>query len=72
MDLLVPELGKPATKIYRHKLVSALEMAIRASNAQYEPAEVLSYWSRATHFHTQYSELTGAETIGCPYARTIS
>lgn len=40
MDLLVPELGKPATKIYRHKLVSALEMAIRASNAQYEPAEV--------------------------------
>ena len=40
MDLLVPELAKPATKIYRHNLVSALDQAIRASNAQYEPAEV--------------------------------
>jgi gamma-tubulin complex component 3 len=33
MDLLANELGEPASKIYRHSLMSSLETAVRSSNA---------------------------------------
>jgi gamma-tubulin complex component 3 len=41
MDLLFPELKKPATQIFKHNLLSILETAIRASNAQYHDPECL-------------------------------
>ena len=41
MDHLNQELGKPATSLYRHNLVSVLETAIRASNAQFHDPEFL-------------------------------
>lgn len=41
MDLLFPELKKPATQIYKHNLLSILETAIRASNAQYHEQDCL-------------------------------
>lgn len=41
MDLLNTELGKPATSIYRHNLLSVLETAIRSSNAQFHDSEFL-------------------------------
>ncbi|KAI8873568.1 hypothetical protein GQ42DRAFT_130885 [Ramicandelaber brevisporus] len=39
-SLLLPQLGKPAEKLYRHSLTTALESAIRASNAQYDDASI--------------------------------
>ena len=36
-----PELCKPATTLYPHNLNGILESAIRATNAQYEEADVL-------------------------------
>lgn len=65
MDLLVPELAKPATKIYRHNLVSALDQAIRASNAQYEPAEVLKRLD--VHMHEPSPEDTGWDVFSLNY-----
>jgi len=41
MDLLFNELKKPATQIYKHNLLSILETAIRASNAQYHNSDCL-------------------------------
>ena len=41
MDALVPELGKPASHMYRHNLLGLLDGAVRASNAQYDDEEVL-------------------------------
>lgn len=41
MDLLFNELKKPATQIYKHNLLSILETAIRASNAQYHDPQCL-------------------------------
>lgn len=41
MDLLFNELKKPATQIYKHNLLSILETAIRASNAQYHDQDCL-------------------------------
>lgn len=42
MDNLTSELNKPASQIYRHQLMGALETAIRASNAQYHPGEFVN------------------------------
>lgn len=42
MDNLNNELGKPASSLYRHNLLSVLETAIRASNAQFHDPELLS------------------------------
>lgn len=36
-----PRLSKPAASLYRHHLTSDLETALRASNAQYDPPDVL-------------------------------
>eukprot|EP01135_Chromosphaera_perkinsii_P008737 Nk52_evm70s1444 gene=Nk52_evmTU70s1444 len=41
MDLLHPELDKEASGLYLHNLSSALESAIRATNAQYDDPDVL-------------------------------
>ncbi|EIW66546.1 hypothetical protein TREMEDRAFT_72372 [Tremella mesenterica DSM 1558] len=41
MEALSPRLGKPAISLYRHHLTSDLETAIRSSNAQYDPPDVL-------------------------------
>jgi gamma-tubulin complex component 3 len=35
MDLLYPELKKPATQIFKHNLLSILDTAIKATNAEY-------------------------------------
>jgi len=42
MDNLTSELNKPASQIYRHQLMGALDTAIRASNAQYHPTEFVN------------------------------
>lgn len=36
-----PELARPATTLYQHNLTGILETAIRATNAQYDNAEIL-------------------------------
>jgi gamma-tubulin complex component 3 len=36
-----PSLGKPANALYRHNLTATLETAIRSSNAQSDPPDVL-------------------------------
>lgn len=41
MEQLQLELNENATKIYKHNLVSVLELAIRISNAQYDDGEIL-------------------------------
>ncbi|XP_054864637.1 gamma-tubulin complex component 3 isoform X1 [Amphiprion ocellaris] len=41
MDLLKPELARPATTLYQHNLTGILETAVRATNAQYDNAEIL-------------------------------
>ncbi|KAK9448318.1 Spc98 family-domain-containing protein [Limtongia smithiae] len=41
MELLATSLDRPANTLYRHNLTSALEQAIRGSNAQYATPEVL-------------------------------
>lgn len=41
MDLLKPELMRPATTLYQHNLTGILETAVRATNAQYDNAEIL-------------------------------
>jgi len=41
MELLVNELKKPASQIYKHNLLSILDSAIRASNAQYHEQECI-------------------------------
>ncbi|PSN36317.1 hypothetical protein C0J52_15165 [Blattella germanica] len=42
MELLEPELIKPATVLYPHILNSILDSAIRATNAQFEDADILN------------------------------
>lgn len=37
-----PELSKPATSIYLHNLTGTLETAVRATNAQFEPMDILN------------------------------
>ncbi|XP_077470447.1 gamma-tubulin complex component 3 isoform X1 [Stigmatopora argus] len=41
MDLLKPELARPATTLYQHNLTGILETAVRATNAQYDNVEIL-------------------------------
>nr|XP_045616749.1 gamma-tubulin complex component 3 homolog [Procambarus clarkii] len=41
MEILNPELGRPATNLYPHNLSSLLETAVAASNAQYEEPDIL-------------------------------
>ncbi|XP_056884193.1 gamma-tubulin complex component 3 isoform X1 [Takifugu flavidus] len=41
MDLLKPELVRPATTLYQHNLTGILETAVRATNAQFDNAEIL-------------------------------
>jgi len=41
MDLLYDELKKPANQIYKHNLLSILDSAIKASNAQFHDPECL-------------------------------
>lgn len=41
MQIISNELSKPASTIYRHNLIGFLESAIRASNVQYLPQEIL-------------------------------
>ncbi len=41
MDLLYNELKKPANQIYKHNLLSILDSAIKASNAQYHDQDCL-------------------------------
>ncbi|XP_074520947.1 gamma-tubulin complex component 3 [Halichoeres trimaculatus] len=41
MDLLKPELGRAATTLYQHNLTGILETAVRATNAQFDNAEIL-------------------------------
>uniref|UniRef100_A0A3B4GG01 Tubulin gamma complex associated protein 3 n=1 Tax=Pundamilia nyererei TaxID=303518 RepID=A0A3B4GG01_9CICH len=38
---LRPELARPATTLYQHNLTGILETAVRATNAQYDNAEIL-------------------------------
>jgi len=42
MDLLIGELSKPATSIYKHNLLAILETAIRSSNAQFIENDLLN------------------------------
>ncbi|KAF8974520.1 gamma-tubulin complex, DGRIP91/SPC98 component [Flammula alnicola] len=41
METLGPSLAKPANTLYRHNLTANLETAIRSSNAQQDPVDVL-------------------------------
>ncbi|XP_016533635.1 gamma-tubulin complex component 3 isoform X2 [Poecilia formosa] len=41
MDLLKPELARPATTLYQHNLTGILETAVRATNAQFDNSEIL-------------------------------
>jgi gamma-tubulin complex component 3 len=41
LDLLEPELGQPATQLMPHNLAGILETAVRGTNTQYEPPEIL-------------------------------
>ncbi|XP_048855190.1 gamma-tubulin complex component 3 isoform X2 [Brienomyrus brachyistius] len=41
MDLLKPELARPATTLYQHNLTGILETAVRATNAQFDSPETL-------------------------------
>ncbi|KAI9923317.1 hypothetical protein PsorP6_002031 [Peronosclerospora sorghi] len=41
MDLLGPELSKRGSQVYRHTLTNVLETALNASNAKFEPADIL-------------------------------
>ncbi|XP_050408701.1 gamma-tubulin complex component 3 homolog [Patella vulgata] len=41
MDLLEEDLAKPASNLYLHNLTGILEMAIRATNAQYDDSDTL-------------------------------
>lgn len=41
MDLLKPELVRQATTLYQHNLTGILETAVRATNAQFDNAEIL-------------------------------
>uniref|UniRef100_A0A1B6KZV6 Uncharacterized protein n=1 Tax=Graphocephala atropunctata TaxID=36148 RepID=A0A1B6KZV6_9HEMI len=42
IQLLEPELNKNVEQVYQHNLISILETAIRATNAQFEDKEILS------------------------------
>lgn len=42
MDLLVPELGKPAHRLQTHALNALLSQAIRATNAQFMPEAIVN------------------------------
>ncbi|XP_078693983.1 gamma-tubulin complex component 3-like [Branchiostoma floridae x Branchiostoma belcheri] len=41
MDLLEPDLNKPASTLYLHNLTGILETAIRATNAQFDDPDIL-------------------------------
>ena len=42
LPLFRPELAKPATMVYQHNLTAILESAVRATNTQYDHADVLN------------------------------
>ena len=48
MDMVGPELSKPAGEVYRHTLLSMLDGALRSSNAQYDDES--SYYTPYTPF----------------------
>lgn len=41
VSFLRPSLSRPANTLYRHNLTTALETAIRSTNAHYDPPDVL-------------------------------
>lgn len=41
VETVAPSLDKPAVQLFRHHLTATLETAIRGSNAQHDPADVL-------------------------------
>ena len=42
LSALSPELIKPASSLYLHNLTGTLETAVRATNAQFETADILN------------------------------
>lgn len=56
MDLIGPDLGKKAVEMSEYQLNGSLDAAIRASNAQYDDADILDRLrvklAKATSFET--------------------
>nr|CAH7717143.1 unnamed protein product [Callosobruchus chinensis] len=65
LDLLTPELNKPAGQIYIHTLTAILESAIRVTNAQYEDEDTLK--RLAVFFMSHSSGDTGWDVFGLIY-----
>ncbi|CAH1990719.1 unnamed protein product [Acanthoscelides obtectus] len=65
LDLLTPELNKPAGQIYIHTLTAILESAIRVTNAQYEDEDTLK--RLAVFFMSHSSGDTGWDVFGLVY-----
>ncbi|EFA04217.1 gamma-tubulin complex component 3 [Tribolium castaneum] len=53
LELLVPELDKPAQEIYSHTLSTILESAIRVTNAQFEDEDTLQRLNVSFMGHSQ-------------------
>ncbi|RZB40076.1 gamma-tubulin complex component 3 [Asbolus verrucosus] len=53
LELLVPELNKPAQEIYNHTLSAILESAIRVTNAQFEDEDTLQRLTVSFMGHSQ-------------------
>ncbi|KAJ3653334.1 hypothetical protein Zmor_012591 [Zophobas morio] len=53
LELLVPELNKPAQEIYGHTLSAILESAIRVTNAQFEDEDTLQRLNVSFMGHSQ-------------------
>ncbi|ERS95935.1 hypothetical protein HMPREF1624_07470 [Sporothrix schenckii ATCC 58251] len=70
MESLAPDLDRPATAQYRHTLTSQLDHAIRASNAQFEPPEILrrldARMLQQSHGDTGWDCFTLEYKIGAP------
>ncbi|CAK7564457.1 MAG: Microtubule-nucleating Tub4p (gamma-tubulin) complex component [Sporothrix epigloea] len=70
MESLAPNLDRPATAQYRHTLTSQLDHAIRGSNAQYEPPEILKRLDarmlQQSHGDTGWDCFTLEYKIGAP------
>ncbi|CAK7271928.1 Microtubule-nucleating Tub4p (gamma-tubulin) complex component [Sporothrix epigloea] len=70
MESLAPNLDRPATAQYRHTLTSQLDHAIRGSNAQFEPPEILKRLDarmlQQSHGDTGWDCFTLEYKIGAP------
>lgn len=70
MESLAPNLDRPATAQYRHTLTSQLDHAIRGSNAQFEPPEILrrldARMLQQSHGDTGWDCFTLEYKIGAP------